>query len=57
MLHGSKGRALKNIGGVQSAKLLENSHWLLDSLSLGFSTASSPALNSPIVLTASIVTI
>ena len=37
----------KDIGGVQSAKLLENSHWKLDSLSLGISMASVLALNSP----------
>ena len=37
-------------GGVQSAKLLRNSHWLLDFPSLGFSMASSLALNSPTIM-------
>ena len=39
-----RGSEAKHIGGVQSAKLVGNSHWLLD---FGFSMASSPALNSP----------
>ena len=33
-------------GGVQSSKLLENSHWLLNFSSPRFSMASLPALNS-----------
>ena len=32
-------------GGVQSGKILENSYWLLDFPSLGFSMASSLAVN------------
>ena len=36
-------------GGVQSSKLLENFHWLLDFPSPGMSMVSLRALNSPIV--------
>ena len=56
-LHGRKFRRLRgfNAGpgegfvGVQSLKPMGNPHWLLDYLFLGFSKASSRALNSPIV--------
>ena len=47
-LHGSEIGPLGEHGGVQSAKLLRNSHWILDFPSPGSSMASSPALNSPI---------
>ena len=47
-LRGSKARPLRgHMGGVQSSKPLENSHWLLDYPSIGFSMASLCALNSP----------
>ena len=50
-LRGSKAKPLeKYIDGVQSAKLLKNSNWLHDFPFLGFSMASSLALNFPNVL-------
>ena len=46
-LYGSQAGPLgEHIDKIQSAKLLGNSHWLLDFLSPGFFMASLPALNS-----------